>query len=163
MRIIGGPQQEYERVVVGQEITGVIDEAQFARNRKCRVYDPESDAWVEGMQDQVRLAFRLEGYQHRHYSRWMRASTHKKSTFYLKILKPLCPKHDCAGKEIDLDKLRGVQVKTTWEQNGVYQNLTKIRALNPSLNVIANKQDSPSTGDKEPVFDGEEPGEEGPF
>jgi hypothetical protein len=166
MRIIGGYSHEYERVTVGKWIAGVIDEVQYAANRKCRVYDRETDAWVEGMQNQLRLALRLDGYEHRHYSRWMRSSTHPKATFYRKFLKPLCPNHDCAGKPIDVDRLKGVRVKTRWEQRGDYENLVEIHPLDPNLNIIADKRKAASKTDKadeEPSFDNEESGEEGPF
>lgn len=150
-RTIGGNKTtDFEQVAVDEWLPGTVEEVQFEKDREY-TYKGETKK-----SDSVRFKFKLDGYQFPHYSRWMMASTNKKTNFYLKYLKYLCPRFDCEGKMIDLDQLTDAKIKIMFEQNGEYQNVTQIRGLDENLNVIASGQDTPEdsspTAEEEPTF-----------
>lgn len=141
MTVIGGGKVDYEKVAVDEWLVGVIEEVTYDPKRKRRVKDKDMDEWYEKEVPQVRFKFKIDGYEWSHYSRWMTASTNEKSNLYSKYLKYLCPKFDCQDKEIDLELLKGVKVKTMWENNDDYQNITQIRGISEGLNIIVSHVD----------------------
>lgn len=141
-RVVGGRQaMEYEKVQVDEWLMGKIEEVQFDAERPYKSKNKETGVWSERPAPQVRFKFKIDGYKYPHYSRWMLCSTSKKSNLYGKYLKQLCPQFDCEDKAIDLDKLVGIEVKIMWENNEDYQNVTQIRGIDPTLNIIASGQD----------------------
>lgn len=152
--LIGGsPKREYEQVVVDEWLSGTIAEVQYD---KAHPYDQrnEDGTTTKEVAPHVRFKFALDGYQFPHYSRWMKASTYKMANLYKKYLKPLCPEHDPEDCVVDVSKLTGVAIKIMYEQNGEYQNVTNIRPVDKTLNLIVD--DSPATvtpeSDEEPAF-----------
>ena len=141
-RLVGGKQSmEYEKLAVDEWLTGKIEEVQYDEHRTYKSKDKESGEWSEKESPHVRLKLKIDGYKWPHYSRWMKCSTNGKSNFYSKYLKYLCPEYDCEDKVIDIDKLVGVKCKTMWENNDEYQNITSIRGLEPTLNIIASGEE----------------------
>ena len=138
-RTVGGQQtMNYEKVKVDEWLAGAIEEVQYQADKKYKSKDKDTGEWSEKTAPHVRLKFKLDGYQYPHYSRWMKASTNEKSNFYAKYLKHLCPDFDCRDKVVDIDKLVGFRVRTMWENDGEYQNITSIRPSVPNLNIISS-------------------------
>lgn len=138
-RLIGGQKaMVYEKVQVDEWLAGHIEEVQYDEHRAYKAKDKATGEWVEKTAPHLRFKFRLDGYQYPHYSRWLKCSTHEKSNLYSKFLKHLCPQYDCQDKVVDLDKLVGITIKTMWENNEDYQNITQIRGLDPTLNIITS-------------------------
>lgn len=126
---------EYEKVAVDEWLPGMIETVQLQEDRPYRHTNDDTGETEMLTAPHVRFKFKLDGYKYPHYSRWMKASTHKKSNLYSKYLRSLCPTHDCENQQIDVDKLTGVRIKIMWENNGDYQNVTQIRGLDAALDV----------------------------
>lgn len=113
---------DYERIPVYDEwIKGVIEDVQLEENHQFK-------GQFAKVGDAVRFKFKLEGCEYSHRSGWMTYSYGEKSNLFLKYLKYLVEGAE-PDMDFDLDKLRGLKVKTMWSANGDYDNLEQIRPL----------------------------------
>jgi len=117
------PKKDFERVPVGIEVRGIIEEVQ---------YDTRSfKAYKEGDEDTtgpaVRFKFKLDGCSFPHYSRWMKFNVGEKANLYKKYLVELV-ENAVPNMDMDLDELNSMRVITTWADNGDFQNLETIAA-----------------------------------
>jgi hypothetical protein len=128
-------KQDYERVPAYDEwISGTIDDIE---------HDPEHKSKWEGQEKikpAVRFMFKLDGCQYIHRTGWMGFSYHEKSSLYKKYL---CGLVDGATPDMDFDleRLKGMPIKTMWSQNGDYDNLEMIRPAGKKLDP--SKEDIP--------------------
>ncbi len=123
------PRRDYEKVPTGIKICGIIEEVQYDENKIFKAFK-EGEEGKTGTA--IRFKFSLDGCLYPHYSRWMKFNTGEKSNLYKKYLTELVldvyPNID-----IEMDKLNGMKVKTTWSEDGDFQNLETIEADSPKL------------------------------
>jgi hypothetical protein len=108
---------------VDEWIPGVIEDVTLQEDRATGFNDEETGEPVH--RDMVRFKFKLSGHEYPHYSRWMAYSFHEKANLS-KILFKLVEGFDDKS-EFDIDRLKGLSVKTMWSQNGQFYNLDQIR------------------------------------
>jgi len=113
--------KEFEKVTVGEMIPGVIADINYDKEHKFKGFQGAADTIQTG----VRFKFTLEGCQYSHYSRWMKFSYAEKSNLY-KIFIAKLVENPTPDMDLDLDLLKGMKVKTLWNENGEYQNLESI-------------------------------------
>ena len=113
--------KDFEQVVVGEMITGIIEEVQYDEKHTFKGFQGKEDT----MGTAIRFKFKLNSYQYAHYSRWMRLSLNKKSTLYqkyaLKLIEGIVPDQD-----IDLDILIGAKIKVVYSEENGFQNVDAI-------------------------------------
>lgn len=130
------PQQriEYEKVKVDEFLPGVIEDINYEENHKFTFKG------VETVQPGVRFKFKLEGYKHPHYSRWLKFNYGEKANLYKVFLAHLVENAKPDMVDFDLDGVKGMKVKTMWSQNGDFQNLELIRPLNGKVKYQPSKE-----------------------
>lgn len=120
-------KQDYERVPVYDEwINGVIEDIEHDPAR-VRVFKGE-----EKTGPAVRFKFQLDGCQFAHRTPWMSFSYHEKSRLFQKYLCGLVEGAQ-PDMDFDLEKLKGMKIKTMWSQNGDFDNLEMIRPSDKKL------------------------------
>lgn len=128
---IKGKKADFEKLKIDEWLTGEIKEVahRFNADRKLKNDDGVMEARPT---DEIRIAFVFDGYEYKHFSRWMTASTNKESNFYKKYLSKILPDKQ-PNCDINTDELVGKKVKVMWEENEyngeVYQNVSQVRAL----------------------------------
>lgn len=113
--------KDFEKLVIGEMITGVISEVMYDQEHKFKGFSGKEDT----IQPAVRFKFTLDGYKFPHYSRWFKFSYGEKSNLY-KIFLVKLVENAKPDMDLDLDLLNGVAVKTLWNENGDFQNLESI-------------------------------------
>jgi hypothetical protein len=112
-------KQSYEKVRVGDFIFGAIEEVQRDEKHKTTYQGKEK------ISDCVRLKFKLDGYEHQHYSRWMTFNYGAKSTLFSKYLVKLVA-NAAPDMDFDIKSLEGMRVKTAWTEKNDYQSVDSI-------------------------------------
>lgn len=128
---------EFERIPqYGEPIKGKIVEI---------AYDKEHKSVWEG-KERVRFCVRfkldLEGCQYPHYSRWLTFSYGEKATLFKKYIKPLVEGAQ-PDMDLDIDILKGLEIKTIWSADGEYDNLELIMPLGGKVKPHPVDQDPP--------------------
>lgn len=141
--------KDYEKVAIGEMITGVIDDVVYDQEHKFKGFQGKEDT----IQPAVRFKFMLEGYKYHHYSRWFKFSYAEKSNLYKLFLTKLV-ENAHPDMDFDLDLLKGIKVKTLWNENGDFQNLESIFPFGGKVKTIAPLQvDEPVDEEIHPVED----------
>ena len=119
----------------------------------------EYDSWIEGTINEIeykedhtrkfngeektgpacRFKFGLKGYEFPKRSRWLSFSYNEKSNLYKNFIQFLVEDAE-PDMDLDLDELKGMDIKTMWTRDGDFDNLTMIRPLR-------NKYGSKGTAD----------------
>jgi hypothetical protein len=105
---------EFEKVKVGEFISGVIENIEY---EKEHTFKSPTGTKVSAA---VRFVFKLDGYQYPHRSRWMSFSYGEKSNLYKNFLNKLIL-GAMPDMDMDLDVLKGVKVKTIWNEQNDFQ------------------------------------------
>lgn len=113
--------KDYEKVKIGEMIPGVIAEINYDKEHTFKGFQGAEDTKQTG----IRFKFLLEGYSHPHYSRWLKFSYAEKSNLYKTFISKLV-ENPSPDMDLDLDLLKGLKVKTLWNENGDFQNLESI-------------------------------------
>lgn len=116
------PKTDYERIPSDEWITGIIEDIQYDMEHKT------SHKGVDKIGPSIRFKFKLDGLQRSHSSRWMSFTYFAKGNLYDKYLKNLIENAE-PDMDFDLDKLKGLKIKTMWTANGEFDNLEQIRAM----------------------------------
>lgn len=128
---IKGRSKEFEKLAIDEWLNGEITTVEHRLNENRKFKNEAGETEVKTV-DEVRIVFKFEGYEFKHYSRWMTASTHKESNLFKKylskVLLDLQPNSD-----LNTDELVGKKVKVMWSENEyngeMYQNVEQVRAL----------------------------------
>lgn len=135
MSLVIRPQKdfEFERVKIDEWVEGSITEIQERLNENRKYKDKETGEWKVRSVEEVRFVFQLEGYEFKHYSRWMTKSVGKESNLFKKYLHKLLPEL-VSNKPVDLGKLKEIKVKMMWDQEigkdgNIYQFVANIKPL----------------------------------
>ena len=140
---------DYEPIKqVDEWIQTKIEEVTLQEDRATGFNDEETGEPIH--RDMVRFKFKLVGHDYPHYSRWMAYSYHDKANLS-KILVKLVEGFDDQS-EFDLDRLKGMAVKTMWSQNGNFFNLDQIRPTGSKLPDMQGRQamrEDPSLKERE--------------
>ena len=144
-------QKDFERVAIGEMIKGELSDIQYDMEHVFKGFQGKEDTKAAA----VRFVFTLEGYKHKHFSRWMRFNYGAKSNLFSKYLCKLVA-GAVPDMDYDLDFLKGMKVKTLWSENNGFQTIESIFPLEKK--EVATKQ--PSI-DEPPVDDSQ--AEEMPF
>jgi hypothetical protein len=126
-------KREYERIPVYQEwINGVIEEIESDPARKS--------IWkgVEKVGPAVRLKFKLDGCEYLHSSGWLNFNYAERSTLYKKYLSALV-EGARPFMDFDLEKLKGMKIKTMWSENGEYDRLEMIKPAGSKIDPNEEK------------------------
>jgi hypothetical protein len=118
----------FEKVVIGEFITGIIEKIEYDENHKF-TYKGE-----EKISPAVRFVFKLEGYEYPHRSRWMNFNVGEKSNLYKKYITKLV-NNAKPDMDFDLDAFVNMPIKTIWEENGDFQNLESIYPAGKKITV----------------------------
>jgi hypothetical protein len=145
------PQRQtvnYEKVKTDDFIPGIIEDIEYDNAHVFKYKGEEKTVPA------VRLKFKLEGYKYSHRSRWIGFNYGEKSNLYTKFLIPLV---DGAKPDMDfdLDKLKGMEVKTLWSEKNDFQTVETIRPINQKMTYQKEKSDMAET--YEPGADDEVP------
>lgn len=119
-------EDSFEKVAIGEFITGEIEEIQYDMEHKFTYQGKET------ITSAVRFIFRLDGYAFNHYSRWMKFMVGAKSNLYKKYLSKLVEGIN-PDADFDLDHLKGMRIKTIWEEQNNYQNIENIFPENKKI------------------------------
>lgn len=113
---------EYEKVKTDDFIKGEIEDV---------LYDMDHTFKFQGNEKKgpaVRLKFRLEGYKYPHFTRWMYFSYGEQTNLFSKYVMSLVEGAE-KDMDFDLDKLKGMKVKTLWKEKNNFQSIDTIRPL----------------------------------
>ncbi len=115
------PKMEYEKVKIGEMISGVIEKVEYDMEHKFKGFQGGEDT----VQPAVRLKFSLDGYKFPKFSRWMKFNLGEKANLYKKYVSKLVEgaKPDM---DVDLDILNGMKIKTVWSEENDFQNIDAI-------------------------------------
>jgi hypothetical protein len=118
---------EFERVPMYDDwIKGKIEDIEFNAEHKS-TWNGE-----EKIRPAVRFKFALDGCQFAHRTGWMTFSYGEKTTLFKKYITALV-KDAQPDMDFDLERLKGLEVKTMWAQNGDYDNLEMVRPMGEKL------------------------------
>ena len=137
--------KDFEKVAIGEMIPGEIVEINYDKEHKFKGFQGKEDTIQTG----VRFKFLLENYQFPHYSRWFKFSYAEKSNLYKLFIAKLV-ENPLPDMDLDLDLLKGMKVKTLWNENGEFQNLESIF---PAQNKIKATDPLPTEETTEEVVD----------
>lgn len=101
-------------------------------------YDPERKRSFNGEEKVgpcVRFKLGLKGCSFPHYSKWMTFNYSAKSNLYKNFVAFLV---DGAEEymDLDLDALKGMEIKTMWSEDGEYDKLAMIRPLGAKVKAV---------------------------
>jgi hypothetical protein len=128
----------FEKVQIGEFILGTIDKIEYDTAHKFKGFEGKEDSIAPAL----RFVFKLQGYEWPHRSRWMRFTLGEKSNLYKKYVSKLVM-NAVPDMDFDLDQLKGMQIKTLWEENGEFQNLESIFPIGQKLAVTDNEINEP--------------------
>lgn len=119
---------EFEKVAIGEFITGVITNVEYDQEHKFTYLGKEKIAPA------TRLVFELDGYKFPHRTRWMSFSYGEKANLYKKFIVKLV-ENAKPDMDFDLDLLKGMRIKTLWAEQNDFQNLESIFSLEGKVKV----------------------------
>lgn len=128
-------QTEFEKVDTNDFVTGEIADIQYEQEHLFKGYNGAEDK----KRPAVRLKFKVDGYKHQHYSRWMTFSYGDKSNLFLKYLVPLVEGAQ-PDMDLDLDVLKGVKVKMLWSEKNGFQSVETIRPIGKKISALKEIQ-----------------------
>lgn len=114
-------QKDYEKVIIGEMIPGIIEQVCYDNEHKFKGFQGKEDT----IQPAARLKFKLDGYQYPKYSRWMKFNTGERANLYKKYISKLV-ENAVPDMEFDLDVLNGMKIKTVWSEENEFQNIDAI-------------------------------------
>jgi hypothetical protein len=123
---------DYEKVVIGEMISGIIEKVEYDQEHKFKGFQGKDDT----VQPAVRLKFKLDGYQYPHYTRWMKFSLGEKANLYKKYVAKLVENAE-ADMDFDLDVLNDMKIKTVWSEENGFQNIDAIYPVGPKVKASA--------------------------
>src|SRR3990167_5202172 len=140
MRPQARPKQDYEKVAIGEMLSGVIEEVCYDNEHKFKGFQGKEDT----IQPAVRLKFKLDGYKFPHYTRWMKFSLGEKANLYKKYIAKLV-ENATPDIDLDLDILNGMKIKTVWSEENDFQNIDAIYPVGEKVKADAPIKPSPGT------------------
>ena len=142
--------KSFEKVKVGEMLPGIIEVVQYEQEHTFKGFQGSEDT----IQPAIRLKFKLDGYEHPKYTRWMKFSLHEKANLFKKYVSKLVD-NAVPDMDIDLDILNGMKIKTVWSDNGDFQNIDAIypadKKVSPNAKVPTIDLDEPPV-DEEQAF-----------
>ncbi len=139
--------KDFEKVIIGEMIPGTIIDITYDKEHKFKGFEGREDT----IQEAVRFIFELEGYQYKHYSRWFKFNYGEKANLYKIFLSKLV--EDAKPEmDFDLDLLKGMKVKTLWNENKDFQNLESIFPVGAKVKAndpLPQTEDWPEPGPEE--------------
>jgi hypothetical protein len=121
---------DFEKVVTGDFIMGIIEKVEYDENHIFKGFDGKADKTSPA----IRFVFKLDGYEYPHRSRWMNFNVGEKANLYKKYISKLI--NDAKpDMDFDMDVFTNMKIKTIWEDNGDFQNLESIYPNGPRLTV----------------------------
>jgi len=133
---------QFEKVGIGEFIKGEISDIEYDQKHKFTFQGKETEAPA------LRFIFKLDGYQYLHRSRWMKFNLGEKANLFKKYVSKLVAN---AHKDMcfDLDELKGMRVKTIWEENNDFQNIESIYPEIEKITVQEVESDSQPEEEKD--------------
>ena len=113
---------DFEKVAVGEYISGVIAEIDYDMKHKFKGFQGGKDT----ERPAVRLVFELTGYEFKHRTRWMSFNYSDRSNLYNKYLRKLVEGAE-PDMDFDLDALKNFPVQTIWDEQNGFQFIELIK------------------------------------
>ena len=136
---------DYEKVKIGEFITGIIDEVCYEENHEFSYLKQVTKSLG------IRFKLLLEGCEHPKYTKWQKFNLGARSNLYKRYVSQLVA-GATPNMDFDLDELQGLQVQTYWTENDKgYQNIELIKPVGDKLNVklCSEAKDVPEEEQKE--------------
>jgi hypothetical protein len=137
--------KDYEKVAIGEMLTGIIEECQYDEKHSFKGFQGKED--TVGIA--IRFKLKLDNYQFPHYSRWMRLSLSEKANLYKKYVVKLV-EGAVPDMDMDLDALKNMKIKVIWSEDGDFQNIdaiypvgSKVKVTDPVPTVDLEKEEEP--------------------
>ena len=140
-------ENNFEKVVIGEFINGTVADIEYDEQHKFKGYQGNEDRITSA----VRLVFELDGYEYPHRTRWMTFSYGEKTNLFNKYLVKLV-KNAEPDMDFDLDNIKGLKVKTIWQEKNGFQSIEAIYPLGERVDPDVEKS--------EPIDLGDDPDEE---
>jgi len=144
---------DYEKVTIGEMISGIIELVEYDQEHKFKGFQGKED--TVGIA--IRFKLKLDNYQFPHYSRWMRLSLSEKANLYKKYVVKLV-EGAVPDMDMDLDALKNMKIKVIWSEDGDFQNIdaiypvgSKVKVTDPVPTVDLDK-DEPPVDETQEVF-----------
>lgn len=129
--------KEFEKVTIEDFTLCTISEVQYDMEHKFKGYEGAEDT----IKPAVRFKLAVEGYQHPHYSRWMKFVMSEKSNLYTQYISQIVENAQ-PDMDIDLDVLKGIKVKVLWAEKHNFQFPETIRPIGGKLKLTSSTTDS---------------------
>lgn len=117
-------------------------------------YDPERKRSFNGEEKVgpcVRFKLGLKGCSFPHRSKWMTFNYSAKSNLYKNFVSTLVEDAE-EYMDLDLDVLKGMEIKTMWSEDGDYDKLTMIRPLVEKIKTVKTTKTEQEKDDQEVPF-----------
>lgn len=117
-------------------------------------YDPERKRSFNGEEKVgpcVRFKLGLKGCSFPHYSKWMTFNYSEKSNLYKNFVLPLVEGAE-EYMDLDLDELKGMEIKTMWSEDGDYDKLAMIRPRVEKIKIAPAPKTEQEKDDNEVPF-----------
>ena len=119
---------EFEKVAIGEFVAGIIEKIEYDNEHKFKGFQGGEDT----VQPAIRFVFKFDDYKYFHYSRWMKFNAGEKANLYKKYLVKLV-EGITPDADFDIDHLRGMKIKTIWEEQNDFQNIESIYPLDKKI------------------------------
>ncbi len=148
---------DYERVRIDDFVKGVIEEVQEEPEHAFPVFKKMGEKYVKAGENVffgVRMKYKLEGCEYPHFSRWMKFTYGERSNLFTKYLTNLV-KDAKPEMDFDIQALKGLEVKTLWDDNK-FQGLITIMPLKGKIVSNIEAQEVSGVANEEPPVGEEE-------
>ena len=121
-------KKDFEKVTIEDFTECTIQEITYDLEHKFKGFQGAEDT----VKPAVRFKFHVLGYQHPHYSRWMKFNIGEKSNLYTKYISTLVEGAE-PDMDIDLDILKGVKCKILWAEKNEFQYPETVRPIGKKI------------------------------
>lgn len=134
------PQKEkidYEKVTIEDFTICTISDVVYDMEHTFKAFKTKENPNAEDqVKPAVRFKFDVEGYQHPHYSRWMKFTLGEKANLYVKFVSQLVEGAE-PDMDFDLDVFKGAKCKILWAEKNDFQFPETVRPIGGKIKADA--------------------------
>ena len=140
---------DYEKVTIEDFTICTIADVVYDMEHTFKAFKTKENPNAEDqVKPAVRFKFEVEGYQHPHYSRWMKFTLGEKSNLFVKFVSQLVDGAE-PDMDVDLDVLKGVKCKILWAEKNEFQYPETVRPIGGKIKADAKPAREPGEDDSE--------------